>query len=539
MSKAGDSVVIEPRRLAWLGAYALLTFASFPHPIGGSVLDLGWLLAWGAPACLVLGLEGLTPRRAAWLGLAAGTVAHWAVVHWIYVVTVRYGHAHPVVGVIAPLGLALYVAVHTALFAWVWALLRQAAREGAPGGAWLGSPLVAAALWTACDHLRSFSFTGFPWATLGYAQHSNPTLVALAPITGVYGLCFVTALGGVAAAFALRERRRLPSAPVRAALATLLVLFLAGSVLRFTAPPDPADTVRVAVLQGNIDQGVKWSRDWYERTLEIYAELTREAARQGAEIVVWPETAVPGAIGASGDHGQQLAQLARESGVDLVVGAVGLEQAPSGPPRIYDSAFLFDVEGVLRARYDKSHLVPFGEYIPFQELLGHFLRAVARGMAATGVTAGEGPRAVVIETPGGATLSAGLVICYELLFPDLVRRFVDDGAEILFAITNDAWYGRTGAPYQFLAITALRGAENRVWTARAANTGVSAIIDAQGRVRARTRIFERDLIVADIPLRPAPAGGSFYARHGNLFAGACWGLVAVSVLAALRGGKRE
>ena len=194
---------------------------------------------------------------------------------------------------------------------------------------------------------------------------------------------------------------------------------------------------------------------------------------------------------------------------------------------------------MLRARYDKSHLVPFGEYIPFQELLGHFLRAVARGMAATGVTAGEGPRAVVIETPGGATLSAGLVICYELLFPDLVRRMVDDGAEILFAITNDAWYGRTGAPYQFLAMTAVRSAETRVWMARAANTGVSAIIDSRGRVRAQTRIFERDLIVADIPLRPAPEGGSFYARHGNLFAGACWGLVAVSVLAALRGGKRE
>ena len=129
----------------------------------------------------------------------------------------------------------------------------------------------------------------------------------------------------------------------------------------------------------------------------------------------------------------------------------------------------------------------------------------------------------------------GVVICYELLFPDLVRGFVNDGAEIFLAITNDAWYGRTGAPYQFLAMTALRGAENRLWTARAANTGVSAIIDAEGRVRARTRIFERDLIVADLPLRPAPEGGSFYTRHGNLFAGACWLVAAGCVFAAWRG----
>ena len=119
-------------------------------------------------------------------------------------------------------------------------------------------------------------------------------------------------------------------------------------------------------------------------------------------------------------------------------------------------------------------------------------------------------------------MTVAMPICYELLFPDLVRRMVDQGAEALLAITNDAWYGRTGAPYQFLAMTAVRSAETRVWTARAANTGVSAIIDSRGRVREQTRIFERGLLVADVPLRPAPLGGSFYTRHGDVFAAACW-----------------
>ena len=142
--------------------------------------------------------------------------------------------------------------------------------------------------------------------------------------------------------------------------------------------------------------------------------------------------------------------------------------------------------------------------------------------------------------PGAASeLTAGVPICYELLFPELTRHFVRDGAEVLFAITNDAWYGRTGAPHQFLAITALRSAETRVWTARAANTGVSAIIDAGGRVRRQTRIFERDLLVEDVTLRPAPAGGSFYARHGDVFAGLCWAASWLWLAAAWRRVRQE
>jgi apolipoprotein N-acyltransferase len=131
-------------------------------------------------------------------------------------------------------------------------------------------------------------------------------------------------------------------------------------------------------------------------------------------------------------------------------------------------------------------------------------------------------------------------ICYELLFPDLTRRFVGDGAGLLLAITNDAWYGRTGAPYQFLAMTAVRSAENGVWTARAANTGVSAIIDSQGRVRSRTRIFERDFLVGDLPLRASPLGGTFYARNGDLFAYGCWVvIVALAAVGAVRRAKEE
>src|SRR5206468_2639193 len=157
------------------------------------------------------------------------------------------------------------------------------------------------------------------------------------------------------------------------------------------------ERVRVAVLQGNIDQGVKWSPEWFESTLETYVDLTREAAAAGAEVVVWPESALPAALEVDGDARDLLANLARAANVALVVGAVGIEAAGAGePPHVYDSAFVMAPDGAPQERYDKTHLVPFGEYVPFQELLGSILSAVARGIATIGVTAGAAPRALVV-----------------------------------------------------------------------------------------------------------------------------------------------
>jgi len=609
----GHRLSAGARALA-LAGYAAATFLAFPQPLealgGGSwegpwrgpgdgisqgVWDGGLLFAWLAPAALVVGLRGLPPRRAALLGFVAGLAAHAAVLHWIYVVTVTYGHAPPAVGVVAPLGLAAYVALFPAAFGAVAAWLGHrlgalggvggvgggggAGGVGAPSGlgglGGLPGPFVLAALWTALDHLRSFFLTGFPWATLGYALHRDAPLLALSAWTGVYGLSFAAVLGGAALAELVRRPLRRPlrrsgrgpagrpgeggvgwrPVPRRAwvALAAVGLLHALGAGIRLAEPAaedaGSGASVRVAVLQGNIDQGVKWSPAWAERTLAIYEDLTRRAADRGAELVVWPETAVPGSPSTDPALRERLAALAREVEASLVVGAVGVDPAPDGASggrragaRFYDSAFVFGPDGALRGRYDKAHLVPFGEYVPLRDLLGRFASALARGIAPRDVSPGPGPRVLAVPRPGGeAPVPAGVPICYELLFPDLMRRFVDDGAGVLLAITNDAWYGRTGAPYQFLAITALRSAESGVWTARAANTGVSGFIDARGRVRERTDIFERDLRVADVPLRPPPRGGTFYTRHGDVFAWACWAAVAAAGLAAVAtgaGGRR-
>jgi apolipoprotein N-acyltransferase len=511
-----------------LAAYVLATFLAFPHFVAGRVVDLGLVCAWLAPAALLLGLRGSSPAAAARNGFLAGLAAHAAVLHWIYVVTVVYGHAPVAAGVAAPVALASYVAAFTAAFAAGYAWLE---RRG------VGGPLCAALLWTALDHLRSFALTGFPWATLGYAQHESVPLLGLTAWTGVYALSFTTVLGGAALAECLHPRtpRRLSPATAGAFLGAALL----HGVGLLASPGDvgAGPTVRVAVLQGNIDQGVKWNPAWALRTLEIYENLSREAASEGARVIVWPETAAPGSVDTDPVLHERIAALARETGTALVVGGVGIEEVPEGM-RFFDSAFLFDRSGRMTDRYDKAHLVPFGEYVPLRGLIGKLISGVATGIASADVTPGSAPRAVAVDASnrgqGVPNLTVGVPICYELLFPDLVRKFVGDGAAVLLAITNDAWYGWTGAPYQFLAITALRSAETRVWTARAANTGVSAFIDDRGRVRQQTPIFERGFLVADVPL--APAGrASFYVRHGDVFAWACWiGVLALSITGGIR-----
>ncbi|MAE93717.1 MAG: apolipoprotein N-acyltransferase [Deltaproteobacteria bacterium] len=504
-------------RVVWVLLHAAVTFLAFPHPLGDRVIDLGWLMAWGVPLTAAAAVQGLSIRRAAWIGFWVGLLANGAVLHWAYVVTVHYGHAPVAVGVLAPFGMAAYSAVFHA--AWSAAFAGLAGRGRA-------SPWALAACWAALDHGRTFLLTGFTWASLGYAQHESP-LLALAPFTGVVGLTFVTVLGAFGALALVRPTLAQAwgggGRPHGFAALALVVLAGTAAWLGWEDTPE-GEAVEVAVLQGNIQQGVKWSPDWAERTLGIYDDLTRQAAARGARVIAWPETAVPGSPDGDPELADRLVALAAETRATLIVGAIGLSFGADErePPQLFDSAFVVTPDGI-GERYDKAHLVPFGEYLPLRPLLGRFIRAIATGSAGRDVTRGAGPRALVLEG-SDAPLPVGVPICYELLFPDEVRRFAASGGRMLFALTNDAWYGRTGAPHQFLAITALRAAETGLWVARSANTGVSALIDGRGRVRARTAIFETDLLVGAVPLRPPGAEPTFYVRHGDLFAWTCWAL---------------
>jgi apolipoprotein N-acyltransferase len=515
----------------WILLYVAATFLAFPQPLGDSfVLDLGLLLAPVAPALLLVALRGLAPGRALRVGFVAGWLAHAALLHWLYVVTVTYGHAPRVVGMLAPFGLALYYGVFVAAFAGVAALLAQRG---------LANPVLLAAAWTTGEWLRSWVLTGFTWGGLGYAWHQSPLASLVASNAGgVYGLSFLAAGVGALAV----SRRRWVRACGLGALALHLVAFAASRTLESAGAGDGAHpdgrSVRVAALQGNVDQNQKWTPEAFEDTLLDYERLTRRAAQEGAQLIAWPETAVPAPL-ALPDLRDRIAALAREVRTPLIVGAIGVDfDAQGRPTHFYDSAFVFSAEGVLLDRYDKTHLVPFGEYLPLRPLLGRFIRAIATGSIASDVSAGVRVRAIDVPLADGEKVRVGIPICYELIFPDLVRRFAADGAELLVGITNDAWYGRTGSPHQFLAMTELRSAETRLPGVRAANTGVSALIDSQGRAQRRTRIFERDLVVGDVALWDlAPA--TPYALHGDAFARACTVATVLASFLALLKGRRQ
>jgi apolipoprotein N-acyltransferase len=507
----------------WMLAYVAATFFAFPQPIGDDfVLDLGLVLAPTAPALLLVALRGLAPSRALWVGFVAGWLAHAALLHWAYVVTVVYGHAPVVVGLLSPFGMSLYVAPFIAGFAWVAALL---ARRG------LANPFLVAAAWTTFEWLRSWVLTGFTWGGLGYAWHATSLAREVGSYAGVYGLTFLACVIGVSAISRARFARF-------AALSASILALASAAAFRLPPIPPKLPILRAAVLQGNIDQNQKWSPEAFEATLSAYEDLTRRAAADGAQLIAWPETAVPAPLAVPELH-DRIAALAREVRTPLIVGAVGVDFDAQGRPSAhYDSAFVFSHEGVLLDRYDKTHLVPFGEYLPLRPLLGRFIQAIATGSISSDVSEGERVRAIDLPLANGDRVRVGIPICYELIFPDLVRRFAEDGAQLLVGITNDAWYGRTGSPHQFLAMTAMRSAETALPGFRAANTGVSALIDDSGRAYSFTQIFERDLIVGNVQLstRSEP---TFYARHGDLFAHVCTVATVLAVLVASQRGRRQ
>jgi apolipoprotein N-acyltransferase len=519
------------RRVA-LGLYAVLTLLSFPHEgPGGIAFDFGLVLVWFGPAALIVGIAGLSPRRAARAAFLASLAGHVVLFHWFYVVTVRYGGLSAWLGVFSPLVPALYVSVFTAGFAWAW--VRFADRGAYP--IWVG-----AMLWVAFDWLRAHLMGGFPWATLGYALHLDWPLLAWTRWAGVYVLSFLAVAVGIAIGRIWLDRTR----DARRELAIVAAIVAIAHVVGIWVGQgdfDSPETVRIAAIQGNIDQGQKWDAELRDRILETYLRLSADAVERGAEWIVWPETAVPGIIEADPVLRDEIGRFARVHQVTLVVGGTGVEidAVAHRFTAFFDSAFLYDSTGTVRERYDNKQLVPFGEFVPLRALLGRFFKALARGLSSTDIVPGAAPRPIEIEARaiGTPPLRVGIPICYELLFPHVVRHFAAQGAGVLLAITNDAWYGRTGAPHQFLAMTSMRAAESGRWVVRAANTGISAIIDARGRVRKGSALFEEAVIVADVPVAIADSP-TFYARFGDGFAMVCV-LASVVLYGRRRLGERQ
>jgi len=403
------------------------------------------------------------------------------------------------------------------------------------------SLLLLPCLWVALEWCRGHFLSGFPWGNLGYALTEFLPGIQVASLAGIYGVSFLVVLANVLIAGWVRRVSRAQSAfRVSDALAVGLIgLAVAwGSIqLRLFEPGEGATSV--AVVQANVPQDRKWNAAWAGSIVEQHERLTEQAAATGATLVLWPESSSPfpiaipvsaagGQIRPNTEYRERLEFLARRLGISLLFGTVDYRKS-KGQIRPVNAAALIRSDGSWGETYAKMHLVPFGEYVPLSGILG-FVNRMVSGAIGDFV---PGEEAVVVSV---GPLRVGTAICYEMIFPELVRRFAESGATLLVNLTNDAWFGESAGPYQHFQMVRMRAVENRRYVVRAANTGISAVVDPQGRVVASTGLMEERILAGRIAPQQAK---TLYTRHGDVFAILCAILAAAALAAHFRRGSRH
>ncbi|MBP8695421.1 MAG: apolipoprotein N-acyltransferase [Syntrophobacterales bacterium] len=486
----------------------MLSFPKFGH---GAVV-------WLALVPLLYALRALPVLPALLAGLLAGFVQHVGLLYWVTHVVVHYGKLPLALGIPVMMLLALYLSLYTGLFSGGVAFFRN---RGIPAVA------VAPFLWTVLEYGKSTLLTGFPWENLGHSQYLNLPLIQIADVTGSYGVSFLIVLVNAAlAAFLGTGREGLRKAFAGLAAAGLLLALAAGygtwRLADVAARFDPVPERTVALIQGNIDQSIKWDPSFQKETLRIYRDLTLEAAGRGARFVVWPETATPFMFQNRDELHDAVVGVAVSTGAWLLFGTPSYTRH-EGALRFRNSAVALSPEGTIAGAYHKVHLVPYGEYVPLRPLFP-FVEKLAVGVG--DFLPGEG-----FEPVAAGEARVGFLICYEGIFPYIGRAYGRGGASLLVNITNDAWFGMTSAPFQHLSMTVFRAVENRLYLARAANTGVSAVIDATGRITARTGLFERTALTAPVKIHRI---GTVYTEYGDWLVLVC--LIALLVLFYRPGG---
>ncbi len=491
------------RTTALAALSGLFLAAAFP------VINLHFL-AWFAVVPLLLAVKGQNVKNGFLLGGITGLVYFSGTLYWVSHSIYYYGGISLLPAALITLLLSAYLALYPALFG------AASAHIGSNNPKLLFAALPA--LWTALELARTYVFSGFPWALLGYSQYTVLPVIQVADATGVYGVSFLIVLVNASIADFIGNRKSYRSV-MTAGIVAALVLVYGFAKLR---APEPAGGMTVSVIQGNIEQDKKWDPAYQSGTISIYKRLTLEALKQHPDLVIWPETATPFYFMAKRESDRLLSEdlvaFVKENRVPLLFGSPTYTIKPTRQIVGRNSALLLSAGGREEALYNKIHLVPFGEYVPLKHILffvGKMVHSIGdfeSGREYTVMTVPSGPDGRRNET------KLCTVICYEIIFPDLVRQFVERGAAIVTTITNDAWFGRTSAPYQHFSMAVFRAVENRVPIARAANTGISGFIDSRGRILETSGIFTEAYLTHTL----APGTDkTFYTKYGDIFAYIC------------------
>lgn len=383
-------------------------------------------------------------------------------------------------------------------------------------------------IWVTIEFLESLSEMAFPWTYLGYTQTYYFPLIQYAEYTAVYGVSFWVMLLNVLFLLLWKNLRTKKSIIYGLLILTLFILPLVHGLA--TLPqPESNEKINVAIIQGNRDPMEKWSGDVKETNFQIYADMTREAFTFDPDLVIWPETAMPFYLRSEREYIKKIHSLIDSTGVSLLTGAIDYEYLEDGSYDHYNAAMLIEPHYFSMQTYWKMKLVMFSEKVPYKNyfpfnVLKELLWDLGLGDYGIGKEVGVlngRRRASVLEKPilrrteESYDYKTGVAICYESVFPNHVRKYVNKGADFLIIITNDAWFGKTSGPFQHQQMAVFRAIENRRDIARCANTGISCFVDRFGRVRMRTPLYEPAMIHDNVHLYKEQ---TFYSLHGNVFA---------------------
>lgn len=466
---------------------------------------IGWsYCAWIAFVPFFAAIHGETPRNSLRIGFVMGLFHHATLLYWIIGVCNTYGRLPIVVAIVIMLLLAAYLSLYTALFAFLLNTFREKSI-----GYYISAPILLPGL----EYIRSFLLSGFPWENIGHSQFEQIPLLQSADLFGVYGLSsLIIGVNAVIFLAGIRYTKEKIIAWHQLALVIVLIgAFWGYGIWRITTiDAIAAGSIHktVTLVQGNIDQSIKWDPAYQEKTINRYIELTRSAQAPDTDLTIWPETALPFYFLRDEPLTTMVLQNIRDMNGHIITGSPSYIWKNRNPSFL-NSAYLIAPDGNVVGRYDKVHLVPFGEYVPLRNWLplGKIVEAV--GDFASGQ---RGQILTWNETP------IGILICFEVIFPDLARELTKNGAQLLVTITNDAWFGKSSAPYQHLSMATFRAVENRLAMARAANTGISAFIDPVGRITLQTPLFKTTTLSASVPLMESK---TFYTRFGDILPGLC------------------
>ena len=498
--------------LAIISGVALI--CSFPK------YGVGWV-AWFALVPLLLAVRAITmPLKAAMVGFVTGFVFYLGILYWLSPVVITYGNLPYWLGVLALVLLSVYLSLYFACFAAGLVYLRERG---------FAEFITAPLLWVCLEFLKTILFSGFPWENLAYSQYQFLTIIQFSDITGTYGVSFLLVLMNAIQADIFMEGKKRKRVFLEMIFGCIILFILLAygmfSLNRVSAELNRAEALEVSLIQGNIDQNTKWNSSYQQGTVDIYRALSLKNAPVGEGLIVWPETAMPFFFRDNRSFTPQVHSVVKLASDWLLFGSPSYQKDGE---RIWymNSAFLLAPNGGMVGKYDKVHLVPYGEYVPLRTFFP-FLDKLVEGV-------GDFKKGDNITPLPLGKHALGVLICYEGIFPWISREYKKKGSGLLVNITNDAWFGPTSAPYQHLSMTVFRAVENRTFLLRAANTGISAIISPTGAIVKQTELFKRTALKGSIKFLDRK---TIYTLYGDIFTYVCLILLGLIILTAKKGAR--